>query len=1094
MSYVGLHVHTHYSLFDGVATPEEYIDRAVELGMPALAITDHGTLSGHRELYRIAKAKGVKPILGVEGYMCEDRFDRRAKSERTEPLDLVYNHIILLAKNQIGLENLNKINEIAWTEGYFSKPRFDFETLEKYREGIIVTSACPSGVIAKAIEVGEYAIAKKHISWFKKVFNDDYYIEIMPHNSAEVNKQLIELADEFKIQIVATPDCHHVDESQKEIQEFKLLMNSHTKVLKESSYEKSKKHTDMMKRLDYLYGEDRQMSFNKFDIHLLSYDEIKNAMEKQGIDRPDLYLNSIAISDKVEDYDIKENLNLLPVQYKNPDQELANLAFAGLEEKKLNSNWLGNDIYEQRLDEELSVIKDKKFAPYFLVVSNMINWAKKENIMVGPGRGSAAGSLVCYLLGITDVDPLEHGLLFFRFINPERNDFPDIDTDIQDSRREEVKDYLVRQYRHVASIATFLQFKDKGVVRDIARVLDIPLTDVNKVLKLVDTWDEYCSSKTTLWFREKYPEVERYGEQLRGRIRGTGIHAAGVVTSKDPIFRYAPMETRSSPGSDERIPVVGVDMEEAEKIGLIKIDALGLKTLSVIKDTIDEIEKRHYNKIDLLSLDMEDSNVYQMISDGHTKGVFQCEATPYTNLLVKMGVKNLNELAASNALVRPGAMNTIGKDYIARKHGKQNVSYVHQIMKEFTADTYGCILYQEQVMQACVNLGGMTMSEADKVRKIIGKKKDAKEFDQFKDKFVEGASRFITPHAALDLWHDFEAHAGYSFNKSHAVAYSTISYWTAWLKYYYPIEFMFALLKNEKSPDARTEYLIEAKRMGISIKLPHINDSDIDFKIEGKGIRFGLSAIKYISDKIAERYIAARPFSSYKELEEFTFTKGNGVNSRALNSLRAIGAATFSDNPRNDNEIKENLYEFLNLPEFNISIPSHYHAFIQDVCDFEEKGSFILMGMVKSIKRGTGWSRVEILDKTGSVGIFDDEQTTIEAGTTYLILANDNRILSAIPVDQIKGSSNALVKFLGYKQLPYTDEEMFVVSFKPRITKAGKKMASLTLADTSRDLHSITVFPTAFARAYMHIEEGKAYKFSFGKTKDGTVTLEDIHV
>ena len=1094
MNYVGLHVHTHYSLFDGVATPEEYIDRAVELGMPALAITDHGTLSGHRELYRIAKAKGVKPILGIEGYMCEDRFDNRAKSERTEPLDLVYNHIILLAKNQIGLENLNKINEIAWTEGYFSKPRFDFETLEKYHEGIIVTSACPSGIVAKAIEVGEYAIAKKHISWFKKVFKDDYYIEIMPHNSAEVNKQLIELADEFKIQIVATPDCHHVDESQKEIQEFKLLMNSHTKVLKDSSYEKSKKNTDMMKRLDYLYGEDRQMSFNKFDIHLLSYDEIKNAMEKQGIDRADLYSNSLAIANKIEDYDIKENLNLLPVQYKNPDQELANLAFSGLEQKKLNSNWLGNDIYEQRLDEELAVIKEKKFAPYFLVVSNMINWAKKENIMVGPGRGSAAGSLVCYLLGITDIDPIEHGLLFFRFINPERNDFPDIDTDIQDSRREEVKDYLVRQYRHVASIATFLQFKDKGVVRDISRVLDIPLTDVNKVLKLVDTWDEFCSSKTTQWFREKYPEVERYGEQLRGRIRGTGIHAAGVVTSKDPIFRYAPMETRSSPGSDDRIPVVGVDMEEAEKIGLIKIDALGLKTLSVIKDTIDEIEKRHYTKIDLLSLDMEDADVYQMLSDGHTKGVFQCEATPYTNLLIKMGVKNLNELAASNALVRPGAMNTIGKDYIARKHGKQNVSYIHQIMKEFTEDTYGCVLYQEQVMQACVNLGGMTMSEADKVRKIIGKKKDAKEFDQFKDKFVDGASKFITPHAALDLWHDFEAHAGYSFNKSHAVAYSTISYWTAWLKYYYPIEFMFALLKNEKSPDARTEYLIEAKRMGISIKLPHINDSDIDFKIEGKGIRFGLSAIKFISDKIAERYIQARPFKSYAELEQFTFTKGNGVNSRALNALRSIGAATFPDNPRNDEEIKENLYEFLNLPEFNISVPSHYYAFIQDVCDFEEKGSFILMGMVKSIKRGQGWSRIEILDKTGSVGIFDEEQTTIEPGNTYLLLANDNRIVSAIPVDQIKGSNNALVKFLGYKQLPYKDEEMFVVSFKARTTKAGKKMASLTLADTSRDLHSITVFPTAFARAYMHIEEGKAYKFSFGKTKDGTVTLEDINV
>jgi DNA polymerase-3 subunit alpha len=1094
MNYVGLHVHTHYSLFDGIATPQEYVDRASKLGMNALAITDHGSLSGHREFYRSAKEKGIKPILGLEGYMCADISDKRDKSERTGQQDLVYNHIILLAKNQKGLENLNKISEIAWTDGFFKKPRFDFEILEKYKEGIIVTSACPSSVIVKALEEQEFALAKKHIKWFKDNFDSDYYIEVMPHNTPEINKYLIDLADEFNIKVVVTPDCHHVDESQKDIQEFKLLMNTHAKVQKDTTYAKSKRCSSMMERLDYLYGEDRDITFNKFEIHLLSYEEIKAAMEKQGIDREDIYSNTLLLAETVKDYDIKDGLDLLPVQYKNPDQELANLAFAALEEKRLNPNWLGNDLYEVRLMEELEIIRDKKFAPYFLVVQNMISWAKKEGILVGPGRGSSAGSLVCYLLGITDVDPLEHGLLFFRFINPERNDFPDIDTDIQDTRRDEVKDYLVRQYRHVASIATFLQFKDKGVVRDVARVLDIPLTDVNKVLKLVDTWDEYCTSKTTLWFREKYPEVEIYGEQLRGRIRGTGIHAAGVVTSKNPIFRYAPLETRSSPGSDNRIPVVGIDMEEAEKIGLIKIDALGLKTLSVVKDCIDMVKENHYKDIDLLSLDMADAKVYEMLSDGYTKGVFQCEATPYTNLIVKMGVKNFNELAASNALVRPGAMNTIGKDYIARKHGKQNVSYIHQTMKEFTDDTYGCILYQEQVMQACVYLGGMTMAEADKVRKIIGKKKDAKEFNLFQDRFVAGASKYISPNKALDLWHDFEEHAGYSFNKSHAVAYSTLSYWTAWLKYYYPLEFMFALLKNEKDKDGRTEYLIEAKRMGISVKLPHINDSDLDFKIEGKGIRFGLTGIKFISNNIAQKYIDARPFNSYKQLEEFTFTKGNGVNSRALNALRLTGAATFSDNPRNDEDIKENLYEYLNLPEFNISIPSHYYAFIQSIEDFEEKGSFILMGMVKVIKRGKGWSRVEILDKTGSVGIFDEESTTIETGRTYLILANDNRIVSAVPIDEVKGSTNALVKFLGYKQLPYTEDEMFVVSFKSRITKAGKKMASLTLADTSRDLHSVTVFPTAFPKAYMHIEEGKSYKFSFGKTKDGTVIMEDVNV
>jgi DNA polymerase III subunit alpha len=1091
MSYAGLHVHTHYSLFDGIATPQEYVDRAVELGMPAIAITDHGSLSGHREMYRAAKEAGIKPILGIEGYITKDRFDHTDKKEKNDPLDLNYNHLIIIAKNAKGLQNLNKLNEIAWTEGFYKKPRIDWDILEDYKDGLIITSGCLSGVLAKAIEANEFAYAKEHIQKCKNIFGDDYYIEVMPHNPPEINKALLDLADEFGVKPVVTPDCHHSDPSQKEIQELKLILNSYSnKVEKGATYEGSKKYDNLMDRLDYLYGADRQMSFNKFEIHLLSDEEMHNAMKAQGIDREDMYDTTREIVDKVEDYKIKDHQDLLPVQYQNPNKELKELALAGLKERGIETQ-----EYLARLDEELEVIEAKNFGPYFLVVRSMISWAKKEGIMVGPGRGSAAGSLLCYALGITDIDPIQHGLLFFRFINPERNDFPDIDTDIQDSRREEVKDYLVRQYKHVASIATFLQFRGKGMVRDIARTLNVPLADVNKVLKVVDDWDDYCSSKQSAWFREKYPEIETYGDLLRGRIRGTGIHAAGVVTSKQPIFKFAPLETRTSPGNKERIPVVAVDMEEAERIGLIKIDALGLKTLSVLRDTLDIIEERHDKKIDLLSIDMDDANVYRMLSDGYTKGVFQCEATPYTNLLVKMGVKNLDELAASNALVRPGAANTIGKDYIARKQGRQNIDYKHQVMKSFTAETYGCILYQEQVMQACTELGGMTMAEADKVRKIIGKKKDAKEFDQFKDKFVDGASKFISPNAAMDLWHDFEAHAGYSFNKSHAVAYSTLSYWTAWLKYHYPLEFMYSILKNEKDKDARTEYLIETKRMGIPIKLPHVNDSDADFKIEGKGIRFGLTGIKYISDNIASKYMAARPFNSYKELEEFTFGKGNGVNSRALQAMRVVGAATFHDQPRNDQEIRENLYEYLNLPEFNISVPQHYHAFVSDVEEFEEKGSFILMGMAKEVKRGKGWSRVEILDKTGSVGIFDEEQSTIETGKTYLILASDNRITEAIQIDEIgkADTQSALIKYLNYKQLPYKDEELFVVSFKPRITKAGKKMATLTLADASRELHPVTVFPTAFAKAYMKIQEGSAYKFDLGKTKDGTIIMEDVH-
>ena len=1086
IKYVGLHLHDHYSIFDGTAKPDEYAIRAQEIGMPALAQTNHGTSSGHRDWIRTMRNHGIKPIVGQEMYFTGDRFDTRDKAERTTPLDLVYNHIIVIAKNDEGLENLGRLSEIAWNEGYYKKPRIDWEVLEKHKEGLIIGSACMSGLLNKAIEADEYAVAKQHLQWFGERFGDDFFVEVMPHNTEGINKALIELADAGGFKVVVTPDCHHATVDQKAIQEMVLLLNTHAKLNGEATYQGSTKIKDMMERLDYLYGKDRALSFNKFDIHLLSGQEMWDGMGNDA--RQDMFDNTFMIADKVEEYSLHRNLNLLPVEHKDPDATIRKYAISTLKAKNLHTN----QEYVDRLEEELEIIKQKKFASYFIVVQNMLNWAKKQGIMVGPGRGSSAGSLVCYLLGITDIDPIKHGLLFFRFIDIDRDDWPDIDSDIQDSRREEVKNYLERQYKYVASIATFLSFKDKGVVRDVSRVLNIPLADVNRALKAVDTWEEFITSKNTEWFRDKYPDVVTYGDQLRGRIRGTGVHAAGVVTSKIPISKVAPMETRNVTGSEGRLPVVAVDMDEAADIGLIKIDALGLKTLTVINDCLSIIEDRTGKRPDLHGINMEDMNIFHMLSDGHTKGVFQCEAAPYTNLLVKMGVSKFDELVASNALVRPGAMNTIGKDYILRKQGKQGIVYPSPIMKEFTEDTYGTILYQEQVMLACVKLGGMTMGEANKVRKIIGKKKDAREFDQFKELFVRNATGPLGGAAAEKMWHDFEAHAGYSFNKSHAVAYSTVSYWTAWLKYYYPLEFMFALLKNEKDKDARTEYLIEAKRMGIPMRLPHINDSDIDFKIEGKGIRFGLASIKYISDTIAERYIAARPFSSYAAVQEFTFTKGNGVNSRALESLRKIGALTFPDNPRNDEEIRENMYEYLNLPEFNLQVPQHYHAYITTADDYDEKSAFVMMGVARSIKRGKGWSRVELLDSTGSVGIFDDEETQIEAGRTYIVLVGSNRIVEAVPIDEIRESNSPLVRFLNYKQLPYSNDEYFVLAFKPRITKTNKRMATLILADSGRELLSLVVFPSAFPKAYVGITEGNAYKIDYSVNKDDDLIFQDI--
>ena len=1074
---------------DGVATPEEYADRAASLGMPALAITDHGVLSGHRPMYRAAKEKGIKPILGVEGYFTADRFDKRDKTERTTPLDLIYNHIVILAKDARGLQNLNTLNEIGWTEGFYKKPRIDFEVLDKYGDGLIISSACMSGLINKAIEVDDYAVAKQHIKWFMDRFGDDFYVELMPHNVAGMNTELYNLANEMGAKCIVTPDCHHCTKDQKVIQEMMLALNTHAKIQKDASYEKSAKIPDMMQRLDYLYGEDRPMSFRSFDIHLLSYDEMREGMEKEQKFDDSIYENTLEVAEKVEDYKLKSNLNLLPIKVKNPEDELRLLVMNGLKSRGLDKD----QKYLDRIDEELSIINDKEFAPYFLVVRNMIHWSKEQGIRVGPGRGSAAGSLVCYALGITEVDPIKYGLLFFRFINPERNDFPDIDTDIQDSRREEVKAYLEKEYNNVASIATFLMFKDKGVVRDVSRALHVPLADVNKALKLVDTWEEFTRSKSTEWFREKYPDVERYAEQLRGRIRGTGVHAAGVVTAKDAIHKYAPMETRTVTGTKTRIPVVAVDMEEAADIGLIKIDALGLKTLTVIDDTIATIKERNGIDINLGEIPLDDKEIYRMLSEGNTKGVFQCEATPYTNLLVKMGVKNFDELVASNALVRPGAMNTIGKEYIARKNGKSAVEYPHSVMKPFLEDTYGQVLYQEQVMQACTTIGGMSMAEADKVRKIIGKKKDAKEFDAFKDKFIRSATAYLSPFMADNMWQDFEAHAGYSFNKSHAVAYSTLSYWTAWLKFYYPIEFMYSVLSNEKDKDARTEYLIEAKRMGIPLRLPHINESGVGFTIEGKAIRFGLSSIKWLSDKVATSIIKLRPFNSYQEVRDAAYKKGSGVNSRAVEAMNAIGALTFDDNPRDEKLVRENLYEYLNLPEFNINLPNHYYAYIDNSEDYDEDKAHIVMGVVKNIKRGNGWSRVEMLDKTGRLGIFDKEDTEIETGKTYLILASANRVARYIPLDEINDyKADPIIRFLNLKQIPYSQDEYFVLSFNPRVTKAGKKMAHVTLASADREIIPVTVFPNEFAKAYMKCEAGKVIKPGFGETKDGTLTLKEI--
>ena len=1043
---------------DGLNSPLELVRAAKEAGQTAIAITDHGTLSSHREMQIACKEEGIKPILGVEAYISPtDRFDKASKTDKSIQ---AYNHIILLAKNKKGLENINTLQELAWNEGFYHKPRIDREVLDLYSEGIIVLSGCLNGLISKAIDRGSLDEARTLLEGFKKTFGPDFYVEVQSHNPEPINSALLELADELKIKAVATGDAHFAKEEDRVLEEAMLILSTSPKMDKDADFEMSRQIKDINERLNYLYP-DRRISFQDYNLFIQSRDEIEADFNKAGITRTDIYENTMEIADKVQEYDFNSGLDLLPVPKTDADEKLSQMASEGLKRLGLQDS----QVYIDRLKEELSVIKDKSFASYFLVVADMINWAKSNDIKVGPGRGSAAGSLVCYALGITDVDPIKYDLLFFRFINPERNDFPDIDTDFEDRRRKEVKDYLKKKFKHVASISTYTYFKDKGVIRDAARVFMVPLSDVNRAMKSIDTFEDFVDSPNTKEFRTKYPEVLWLADRLRGRIRSVGVHAAGVVVAKDDLRKYAPVESRADASDlvSGRIPVVAYDMDTVADIGLIKLDALGLKTLSVISDTLASIKKRSGKEINLSELTLDDPDVYKVLSEGYTKGVFQAEATPYTNLLIKMGVDKFEDLAASNALVRPGAMNTVGASYIKRKHGDEAVQFIHPIMKPFTENTYGVIIYQEQVMQACVHLGGMTWSEADKVRKIIGKKKDAKEFDQFKDRFIAGASKHISKKQAETLWHTFEAHAGYSFNRSHAVAYSMLSYYTAWLKTYYPLEFMFSILKNENDKDARTEYLIEAKRLKLSIKLPHINESDVFFSLKEDSIRFGLGEVKFISDSIANKIIDQRPFSSYSEFIDKASKKGSGINSRAISALNAIGGAAFPDNPRSGNE-KDSYYEYLGIPTFNLEgIPPRIKSQARPIEEFEDLGSFVMFGMVKSIKRGNGWARIELVDETGSIGLFHTEQTQIETGQMYFILVGDNRIARYVKVSEIDPTgSNSFVDYLYKKQYDLDEDEYIVVDFTPYVTKAGKTMSHIILSNAQKELTRVIAFPTMY--------------------------------
>jgi DNA polymerase III subunit alpha len=1110
MTFVHLHNHSYYSLMDGLSSPRELLETAKEFGQPAMAITDHGTLSAHREFQIAAKELGVKPILGLEAYISPtDRFDRRSVKKRDDNTQ-AYNHIILLAKDRQGYLNLNRLSELAWTEGFYSKPRIDREVLEEYRAGLIVLSGCMNGLIAKEIERENRFEARKLTAWFQDTFGSDFYMEIQPHNPIELNRELIKLATEFDVQPVVTGDCHYANEEDKWREEAMLILSTNPKQSTGATYELFKKTGGGIKGLDALYPE-RPISFKDIDVFVADRDHIEKALIDQGIDPVIVAAacnSTLRIADKIGDYEFHEGLDLLPQPAGNANDILTEKAWAGLKARGLDKS----QPHIDRMNEELGIIIPMGFAAYMLTVEDAVSWAKSHSIRVGPGRGSAVSSLVCYSLGITGADPLEHNLLFFRFINPERmesGEFPDIDTDFEDRRRGEVKDYVRRKYGHVASIATFTKFQGKNSVRDASRVFRVPLGAVNSALKgadyppNVDFFAEWMKLPQAREFARNYPEAVDLARYLHGRVRSIGVHAGGIVLSKEPLTHHVPIQTAKDTQDEAggRIPVVAYDMEAVAKIGLIKEDFLGLKALSTISDTLDVVKERHGKAIDLDNLPLDDPKVYEMLSQGYTRGVFQCEKGPYTNLLLKIGgVKNFDELVASNALVRPGAADsTAGADFVARKSGKQIPSYPHKDMTWFTKETYGTIIYQEQVMLTMTELAGMSMGTADKVRKIIGKKRDVKEFEAYKQEFIDGCSEKVSGFVAGQLWHDFEAHANYSFNKSHAVAYSILSYWTAWLKVHYPIEYVASMLKNEKNKDTRLDYLIEAKRLGLRIKLPHVNESGLDFQIgtdeKGDFIQFGLSNVKYISDKVGKTIMEHRPFQNYSQLYDKVMEKGSGLSTRVLQSLNAIGGAAFEDNPRNGRE-RENFYEYLAVPAFEMKdLPPKVKTQFRLLEDFDPDAAFMTMAMVRGIKRGKGWALLDLVDETGSAGVFTDENTPIEPGNMYVLLVASNRVarymdLADLTDDEFQAPLKDFIFDVEYGDVP--QGMMKVVSFKSRTTKAGKKMADAVFADHDKNLHPAMVFPQQFHKAFGQCKDGAVVDVQFDQTDSGATFVRNI--
>ncbi len=898
--FIHLHLHTIYSILDGMIKIEDLIKKVKEEGMPGVAITDHGSISGAINFYEKALENEIKPIIGAELYITNDRHIKSKAKLEQEDLRYTGYHLLLLAKDIEGYKNLCKLITIGYTEGFYYKPRIDKEVLSKYSKGLIMLSSCLAGEIPQAILKDDEKKLKEALDYYLSIFGkDNFYIELQYHNLEEqrkVNTKLIQLSKKLNLKRVITNDAHYL--LKEHANPHDILLCIQTK-----------------KRID----EPNRLRFKTQEFYLKSYNELYNIW---GDDFKDAFLNTLEILEKanlelklnsiyylpkytvngkeIDSFEFLKKLCLenLPKKYPNPDQNIID-----------------------RMEYELKVINDMGFSDYFLIVWDFINWAKSKGIPVGPGRGSVGGSLVAYLIGITNVDPLKYGLLFERFLNPGRKSLPDIDTDFCQLRRDEVIEYITEKYgkTKVAHIGTFGTLKAKAAIRDATRVLGYPASFGDYLAKMIpfnysikEALQENKELQKEYHENKDVRKVIDIAIEIEGVIRNQSVHAAGVVISSVDLDELTPLIKQNE------VIATAYDMTAIEKLGLVKMDFLGLRTLSVIDDTIKLIKKINNVDLDIYNLNLEDEKVYELLSNGQTVGVFQLESSGMQKLLKELKPSNIYEIISAIALYRPGPLESgLVKQFIQSKHDKSKINYLHPDLEEILRETYGVIVYQEQIMQIAVKFAKFTLSQADDLRKAMGKKKP-EIMEKYKEIFIKGCiENGYSEELAKTLFDIIEKFAGYGFNKSHSAAYGIITYITAYLKAHYPHEFLASLLKSvESNPDKLKIFLNEALELNIKVLPPDINKSEENFSVEiqnnQKYIRYGLLGIKGLGQAAINEIISKRSKKPFSDIQDFILRVSNQIiNKKTLEILILSGC--FDSLHPNRLELYKNIDTILNL-------------------------------------------------------------------------------------------------------------------------------------------------------------------------------------